>query len=211
MFEKSDANLELFDQEPVVTLAEALFNDPYAKPGDDNFVATSLQCHVVNNNGSIVPSGKLGVKMWHQDDPPHYIVKEGEPPTNVHFPPLFFTANYFLTDVSHVDNGPTAFVPGSHYFGQPCPPEIDEDKYKIRYATGPPGSVVIFTSQVWHKGMPNYRQARYMAQITYGRRMIGHKYFPFMNYQMPDHVVEYVSQDKRLKRLAGFLDRGAYG
>ena len=40
------------------------------------------------------------------------------------------------------------------------------------------------------------------------RRMIGHKYYPFINYTMPEHV--YKDADPRLKRLLGFLDRGAY-
>jgi len=45
--------------------------------------------------------------------------------------------------------------------------------------------------------------------VTYGRRIIGHKYYPFMNYQMPEKV--FVNADDRLKRLLGFLDHGAYG
>ena len=213
LFEHSDANLLLFDQEPVVTLAEALLNDPRAvPPGNNGSCPTALQCHVINNNGSIVPPRRAGVKVWHQDDPPHYIVTEGDPPTNVHFPPLFLTANYYLTDVTRVEQGPTAFVNGSHYFGRPCPVELDESQYEITCATGAPGTAVIFSSQVWHRGNPNLSgQARYLAQITYGRRIIGHKHYPFMNYQMPEHVVDYVSQSKRLKRLAGFLHRGPYG
>ena len=41
------------------------------------------------------------------------------------------------------------------------------------------------------------------------RRLIGHKYFPFMNYQMPEHV--YADANPRLRRLLGFLPSGAYG
>ena len=47
------------------------------------------------------------------------------------------------------------------------------------------------------------------TQVTYARRIIGHKYYPFMNYQMPEHV--YQDADPRLKRLLGFLPHGAYG
>jgi len=48
-----------------------------------------------------------------------------------------------------------------------------------------------------------------MTQVTYARRMIGHKYHPFMNYVMPQHV--YQDANPRLKRLLGFLPSGAYG
>ena len=75
---------------------------------------------------------------------------------------------------------------------------------------GKAGSVVMFNNQVWHRGGPNTSQrTRYLTQITYGRRMIGHKYFPFMNYVMPEQV--YADADPRRRRLLGFLERGAYG
>ena len=69
---------------------------------------------------------------------------------------------------------------------------------------------MLFNNQVWHRGGPNRSErVRYITQITYGRRIIGHKYYPFMNYQMPEHI--YRDADPRLKRLLGFLPRGAYG
>jgi hypothetical protein len=68
----------------------------------------------------------------------------------------------------------------------------------------------MFNCQVWHRGAPNTSdRIRYMTQISYARRLIGHKYYPFMNYQMPEHV--YANADERLKRLLGFLPHGAYG
>jgi ectoine hydroxylase-related dioxygenase (phytanoyl-CoA dioxygenase family) len=72
------------------------------------------------------------------------------------------------------------------------------------------GSVVLFNNQVWHRGAPNTSsRTRVMTQITYARRFVGHKYFPFMNYQMPEHVYE--GANPRLKRLLGFLPSGNYG
>jgi hypothetical protein len=68
----------------------------------------------------------------------------------------------------------------------------------------------MFNNQVWHRGGPNSSdRTRYMAQISYARRLIGHKYSPFMNYQMPEHV--YADADERLRVLLGFLPNGAYG
>ena len=68
----------------------------------------------------------------------------------------------------------------------------------------------MFKNQVWHRGGPNQSdRTRYITQITYARRIIGHKYFPFMNYEMPEHV--FADADERKKRLLGFLPSGAYG
>lgn len=196
MFEVSAANLRLFDLEPIVSFAEALID---------------RNCHVVHNNSFRTPIGK-GLSTWHQDDPPHYLVTHGEPPTNVRLPVLLFTANYYLTDVPSVEYGPTQFIPGSHLFGAAPPPTMEGTRWedKIVSCVGPAGSVVMFNNQVWHRGAPNTSErVRYMTQVSYARRMVGHFYYPFMNYQMPAHCYE--NADPRLKRLLGFLPSGAYG
>lgn len=196
MFERSAANLRLFDLEPIVSFAEALVD---------------RNCHVVHNNSFRTPLGK-GITTWHQDDPPHYLVTHGEPPTNVRLPVLLFTANYYLTDVPSVEYGPTQCIPGSHLFGAVPPPSMKGTRWegKIVSCTGPAGSVVMFNNQVWHRGAPNTSdRVRYMAQVSYGRRMVGHFFYPFMNYRMPAHCYE--NADPRLKRLLGFLPSGAYG
>ena len=196
MFEISEANLRLFELEPIVTFAEAL-------------IGTTT--HVVHNNSFRTPLGK-GITTWHQDDPPHYLVTHGEPPTNVRLPVLLFTANYYLTDVPDVTYGPTQVIPGSHLFGAGAPGDMEGTRWedKIVSCLGGAGSVVMFNNQVWHRGALNTSdRVRYMAQVSYARRLVGHKYFPFMNYEMPAHCYENVSP--RLKRLLGFLPSGAYG
>lgn len=196
MFEQSQANLRLFDLEPIVSFAEAL---------------VAPNCHVIHNNSFLTPPGG-GLSTWHQDDAPHYIVTDGRPPTNVHLPVLFFTANYYLTDVMEPEHGGTEVVPGSHLFGASPPESLEGTAWasKVHRNLGKAGSVILFNNQVWHRGGPNQSdRVRYITQITYGRRMIGHKYYPFMNYTMPDHV--YKDAGPRLRRLLGFLEHGAYG
>ena len=109
MFETSRANLRLFDLEPVVTFAEALIAEV---------------CHVIHNNSFRSPVGG-GISTWHQDDASHYLVTEGEPPTNIRLPVLIFTCNYYLTDVDTVEHGPTQVIPGSHLFGGAPPTPIE--------------------------------------------------------------------------------------
>ncbi len=196
MFEISEANLKLFDLEPIVSFAEAL---------------VSRDCHVIHNNSFRVLPGK-GITTWHQDDSPHYLVTEGEPPTNVRLPVLLFTANYYLTDVTDVKYGPTEVIPRSHLFGGSPPEDMRGTKWEeqIVSCVGKAGSVVMFNNQVWHRGGQNMSdRIRYITQVSYARRLVGHKYSPFMNYHMPEHCFENASP--RLKRLLGFLPSGAYG
>ena len=196
MFETSQANLELFDMEPIVTFAETL-------------IGTAT--HVIHNNSFRVQPGK-GITTWHQDDPLHYLVTHGEPPTNVRLPVLLFTANYYLTDVEEPRFGPTQVIPGSHLFGASPPPDMAGTKWeeKVVSCCGRAGTVAMFNNQVWHRGGPNESdRVRYMTQVSYARRLVGHRYYPFMNYQMPSHCYENASP--RLKRLLGFLPSGAYG
>lgn len=196
MFEVSPTNLSLFDLEPIVTFAEKLIAET---------------THVIHNNSFRVQPGK-GITTWHQDDSPHYLVTEGEAPKNVRLPVLLFTANYYLTDVEAPEYGPTQVLPGSHLFGKRCPPTLEGTEWedKTVYGCGKAGSVVMFNNQVWHRGAPNLTErVRYITQVSYARRLVGHKYYPFMNYQMPEHV--YAGASERLKRLLGFMPHGAYG
>tara|TARA_Y100000588_G_scaffold353877_2_gene407645 strand:+ start:319 stop:1098 length:780 start_codon:yes stop_codon:yes gene_type:complete len=196
MFETSAANLRLFDFEPIVSFAEALVAE---------------NCHVIHNNSfRTYPGG--GITRWHQDDSPHMLVTEGEPPKNVRLPVLLFTCNYYLTDVTEREHGGTEVIPGSHLFGASPPEKIEGTEWeeRVQYNLGRAGSVIMFNNQVWHRGGPNQSdRTRYITQITYARRIIGHKYFPFMNYEMPEHV--FADADERKKRLLGFLPSGAYG
>ncbi|HEX2038679.1 MAG TPA: phytanoyl-CoA dioxygenase family protein [Acidimicrobiales bacterium] len=195
MFETSRANLDLFDLEPLVSLAELLL-------GPD--------CHVICNNAFRAAAG-VAIDEWHQDDPPHMIVLEGEPPTNIVLPPLVMTCNFYLTDVSPEEADGTHVIPGSHMFGAAPPESLEGTEWEplIRTNPAPAGTVHIHNCQLWHRGGPNPGRPRYMTGITYARRLIGHKYYPFMNYQLPPHLLE--GADERRRRLLGFLPTGAYG
>ena len=196
MFETSEANLRLFDLEPIASFAEAL---------------VAPNCHVIHNNSFQSPPGG-GITGWHQDDAPHITVTDGKPPENIRLSVLFFTANYYLTNVTEIKYGPTEVIPGSHLFGASPPPELEGTEWEdsIHCNLGKAGSVIMFNNQVWHHGGVNQSErTRYITQITYGRRIIGHKYYPFMNYNMPEHI--YKDTNPRLRRLLGFLDHGNYG
>jgi len=205
MFEGSRANLSLFDMNPIAKFAEKVISD--VNPGLEGGV------HVTHNNSFITKTGS-GLSNWHQDDAPHFLVTGGEAPKNIKLPVLFFTANYYLTDVTEKAQGGTEVIAGSHLFGKPVPPAFDPENseyaHLYRPCLGKAGSLCMFNNQVWHRGGPNQSdRTRYITQVTYGRRCINHMYYPFMNYNMPEHV--YKDANPRLKRLLGFLPSGAYG
>jgi len=215
MFEQSKANLELFWLEPIVSFAERLIEDNGSKNANDYYegIPSANQTHVIHNNSFIIRSGKegLGGSVWHQDDTPHITSLDGKPLSNVRLNVLAFTCLYYLTDVNHIDNGPTQFIRGSHLFGKHCDGKIEGYEDKIVSALGGAGTVAMFNNQTWHRGAPNASNVdRYCTQITYAKRLVGHKYSPFMNYTMPNSVYEDINDTRKL-RLLGFLGNGAYG
>jgi len=213
MFEHSQHNLNLFELEPIVTFAEHLIGEANGIGYSiDDGITNANTIHVIHNNSFKLPPNTDGLagNKWHQDDTPHILSLDGQPLTNVRLNVLAFTANYYLTDVKHEENGPTQAIPGSHLFGKLCTADISGYENRIYSCLGAMGSVVCFNNQVWHRGSRNSSTiTRYITQITYAKRLVGHKYSPFMNYQMPSHCYEGASP--RLKQLLGFLPHGAYG
>jgi Phytanoyl-CoA dioxygenase (PhyH) len=213
MFERSPSNLNLFELEPMVTFAEHLIGEANG-PGHPMHegIPNANVIHVIHNNSFKIPPENDGLarNSWHQDDTPHILSLDGKPLTNVRLNVLAFTVNYYLTDVLSEANGPTQVIPGSHLFGQFCDGDISGYEDKIHSCLGSMGSAVCFNNQVWHRGSRNNSNVtRYVTQVTYAKRLVGHKFSPFMNYQMPSHCYENASP--RLKQLLGFLPGGAYG
>jgi ectoine hydroxylase-related dioxygenase (phytanoyl-CoA dioxygenase family) len=203
MFETSRANLDLFDLEPIVTLAEAIL-------GEDRIYGTNT-AHVVHNNSFRTKNGG-GWSGWHQDDSAHFVCTDGKPPTNIHLPCLLMTCNYYLTDQETAQHCCGQVIPGSHKWGLQLPSELKGTQWEDQIVScgGKKGSAMVFNCQVYHRGAPNLSdRTRYVTQVTYGRKMVGHFYHPFMNYQMPAHCYE--GADDRRKRLLGFKPHGPYG
>lgn len=125
---------------------------------------------------------------------------------------LAMTCLYYLIDVLTEENGPTQFVKGSHLFGLHCTNErAEEHADKIVSALGKAGTCVIVNNQTWHRGAPNAsNKDRYVTQISYAKRLVGHKYGNFINYNLPEKISSQIT-DERKRRLLGFLSHGAYG
>jgi len=205
-FENSPATVDIIENSKLTDFAQYIIGDvPGAREGSN-----SLTAHVIHNNAFIVPPGGRGqAPSWHVDDPlQQIIVPNGYSlPPNIRLPVLVCTYMIWLSDCDNPENGPTYVVPGSHRFGKPVN-NFEADKKGIPMC-GKAGTAVLINSNVWHRGCENTSSVpRETLQLTYARRIIGHKHKTIMNYHMPSSVYE--GRSDKLKERLGFLQGGAY-
>ena len=205
-FEISRTTVDVIENSKLSDFAEYVIADvPGLREGSN-----SLAAHVIHNNAFIIPPGGRGqAPSWHVDDPlQQVIIPNGYTlPPYIRLPVLVCTYMIWLTDCDTPENGPTYVVPGSHRFGRPVDP-VEADEKGIPMC-GKAGTAVLINANVWHRGCENISSiSRETLQITFGRRIIGHKHKTIMDYQMPTHV--YKGRSDILKQRMGFLQGGAY-
>ncbi len=205
-FETSPTTIDVIENSKLTDFAQYVIGDvPGNREGSN-----SLTAHVIHNNAFIVPPGGRGqAPTWHVDDPLQQIIVPNNYslPPNIRLPVLVCTYMIWLSDCDTPDKGPTYVVPGSHRFGRQVN-NFEADKYGIP-ACGKAGTAVLINSNVWHRGCENKSTTpRETLQITFARRIIGHKHKTIMNYQMPSQVYE--GRSEKLKERMGFLQGGAY-
>jgi ectoine hydroxylase-related dioxygenase (phytanoyl-CoA dioxygenase family) len=209
-FESSMATVRLIDTNITSDFAEFVISDI---PGYDRS-GTSLCAHVFHNSAySIHPGSKGQASNYHTDDPLQNVVLPigYKLPESVRLPVLAMTYMIWLSDCLEESNGPTKIIPGSHRFGRACSLKVIEDEKLVPvFAVGKAGTAVLINSQVWHSGSANTSLvARDTLQISWGRRIIGHKYGTIMDYKMPQSVIKNIKSEK-LKQRLGYLPNGAY-
>ena len=203
MFEYSYAFRDLFVREPFASLAEAIL-------GDD--------CHCMSQNALYTPPNAKAITDgpggWHVDDLVHFPLPDDVPRHNPAVTMPCFVMQIFtpLTDVDELIYGPTQVVPGSHYAGR----QPNKQNAPFFDGQGPhsflvrKGHTYMFNNQIWHRGAPNAsNRIRLMAGVTYSKRFVSQKFYPFIDYHMPAHVWDQTSP--RLERMLGRHAKGAYG
>ena len=205
-FENSRATVDLIENSKLTDFAQYVIGDiPGARP-DGN----SLTAHVIHNNAFIVPPGGRGqAPGWHVDDPLQQIIIPNNYalPPYIRLPVLNATYMIWLSDCDTPDKGPTYVVPGSHRYGRPVN-NVEAERKGIPMC-GKAGTAVLVNANVWHRGCANTSNVpRETLQITFARRIIGHKFKTIMNYQMPDYVTK--GRSDILRQRMGFLEGGAY-
>ncbi|MGH3849454.1 MAG: phytanoyl-CoA dioxygenase family protein [Pseudonocardiaceae bacterium] len=197
-FEYHQAFRDLLTLEPVISLVEQIL-------GTD--------CHVVAQNALRTPKGK-GIVNWHIDDELFFPFLAHLPAIPEEAGPLPCYSLNVMVALSNVEAevfGPTQVVARSHLTGrvpeyQPTLPLGVVTTSLFAQA----GDVYLVNSQTWHRGAQNRSErTRYLLTTAYGRRFISQRFFPFLNYQMPSHVLDGASD--RLLRLLGKHRKGPYG
>lgn len=201
MFETDQVFRDILVREPIIGLAEALLGD---------------QCHLMAQNAVRNKKGEA-IDTFHVDDadplpevPCPDDIARHDP--RYKLPVIRMTVQILLTDIESLADGPTEFVPGSHYSGR-----TPNDRYKPTFEGRGPvsimakaGDIYLHNGQCWHRGAPiTSDKRRYLMQNAYCRRWASSRFYPFLNYHLPDHVLEGASE--RLLRVLGKHPTGPYG
>jgi ectoine hydroxylase-related dioxygenase (phytanoyl-CoA dioxygenase family) len=153
-------------------------------------------CHVIANTAWRNPPDFKG-GPWHCDAGPHIPRPEGVPwDDRIPYPVFAVAAHLMLQDCTSAD-GPTAVVPGSHRSGRLAPYDrlFDETlEFEGRSSVeieADAGDVVLFVSDVWHRGLPaRDGRGRYFVQVHYGRRDIAQRIRTTAEVnQLSDHAI----------------------
>ena len=202
MFERGPEFEALVDHPNIIPLIETILGE---------------NCHLIANSALRTSPGKT-ITFWHMDDEVRFPRPAGVPwDPRIPTPTLNINLNYYLCDVDE-ELGPTEFIPGSHRAGrQPGPGDkgadgipVYEGRHRVK-ACGKAGTAVLWNDQIWHQGGPNTSDGRirWVIQAPYARRYIAQRFYPFINYRMPEEVL--ARANPRRRRLLGLHGIGAYG
>lgn len=205
-FEHSPTTVDIVENSRLTDFAQYVIADvPGAREGSN-----SLSAHLIHNNAFIVPPGGRGqAPSWHVDDPLQQVIipPQYTLPPYIRLPVLVCTYMIWLSDCDTPEHGPTYVVPGSHRFGQSIYP-LKAEKEGVPMC-GKMGTAVLINANVWHRGCENKSSVpRETLQLTFARRIVGHKHKTIMDYNMPPHV--YQGRSDQLRERMGFLQGGAY-
>ncbi|MEM7132014.1 MAG: phytanoyl-CoA dioxygenase family protein [Chloroflexota bacterium] len=184
VFNRDPHFLSFLDRPEIIEIEEAVH-------GDD--------CHIIGMTSWITGPGRPDQGL-HADWQPLELPEEVMANPDVKVPIYITTAHYYLDDL-YKDLGPTQFIPGSHRAGRAPKGDMDYKGVGPKYIMCNAGDVVIFRSEVWHRGTANTsEQTRYLLQVHYAKRMITQKFPPYLNrFQFdPDILAQTTPRQKRL-------------
>ena len=198
LFETGPVFEDVLTREPIIGLVEEIL-------GPD--------CHLIAQNAICNRPG-VNVARFHCDDPTFFpFLEQVDLPDHVDLPVFVLVVQIPLTDTTTYEAGPTEYVPGSHRSGRAADVE---DLAPMWNGRGPvpvfaePGDIYLHNGQCWHRGAENRTdERRFLFQMAFGRRFVQQRFFPFVDYQLPPHVL--ARADERRKRVLGLHPKGAYG
>ena len=129
--------------------------------------------------------------------------------SRVRIPVDIATAHFYLDDLTE-EIGPTRFIPGSHRAGRAPDGEESWQGREEQSILCNAGDVVIFRSEVWHRGSANRSdRVRHLLQVSYAQRGIAQRFPPYLNrFRFDPEILAMASGRER--RLMGDHPRGSY-
>ncbi len=186
VFNRDPHFLPYVDRPSVIEIAEAVH-------GPD--------CHIIGMTAWLTGPGRPDQRL-HADWQPLTLPPEVMSHPGVKIPIYISTAHYYLDDLSE-ELGPTQFIPGSHRAGRAPNGDTTYQGVGPQSILCKAGDVVIFRSEVWHRGTANRsQQVRYLLQVHYAQRMITQKFPPYLNrFQFDEAIL--AAATPRQRRLLG--------
>jgi hypothetical protein len=178
--------LSYVDRPGVVEIAEAIH-------GND--------CHIIGMTAWLTGPGRPDQQL-HADWQPLTLPAEVMSNPAVKIPIYISTAHFYLDDLDE-ELGPTQFIPGSHRAGRAPKGDLEYKGVGPKNILCKAGDLVIFRSEVWHRGTANRSQrVRYLLQVHYAQRMITQKFPPYLNrFQFDEAILAQATP--RQRRLLG--------
>jgi ectoine hydroxylase-related dioxygenase (phytanoyl-CoA dioxygenase family) len=148
----------------------------------------------------------LSIERWHVDGQVHFPL----PDDVARFDPriqmqvLWITVQMALTDIESIDQGPTQYVPGSHYSGR-GPNDQEHPEFEGHGPTSifcKAGDIYFQDPQCWHRGAPNRSdRTRYILQSQYAARWAYWRFNLCNQVPVPEDYLQ--AADDRLLNLLG--------
>lgn len=181
---------QILIRQPILELAEAILGP------DCKFCGQN----VIRNRAGIA------ISRWHVDDVVEFPLPEGveRHDPRLCMPVQWFTVQMALSDIENEEDGPTQFVPGSHYAGRP-PSDPDHPSFA---GQGPvsvfckAGDIYLQNNQCWHRGGPHSSsRMRYVLQSQYAARWAFIRFGEYNRVPVPDAALR--GADPRLLQVLG--------
>ena len=185
-FNRDEVFLKYLDKPGIIELVEEIHG---------------ADCHIIGMTAWITGPGRPEQTL-HIDYLPISLPEDILADPRVTIPVFITTAHYYLDDM-YEELGPTKFVPGSHLSGRGPKGDAEWKGVGEQSILCNAGDVVIFRSEVWHRGSANTsNQDRYLLQVHYAQRMITQKFPPYLNrFQFDEEILARLTP--RQRRLVG--------